>query len=64
MRGRWGDGNVLLNHGRTEWKQPQLLYAVDALLAESEEGLDGMVGHFSDVLIEINVDKIEHCWIC
>lgn len=33
VRPRWGDDGVRLNHGETEWKLTQLLYAYDAVLS-------------------------------
>lgn len=47
IRGRWGNGSVLLNHGGTKCKFPHIVYVDDAVQqAESVEGLDIMVGCF------------------
>lgn len=50
-----------VNHGGTELKLPQLLYAGGAVLISKSEEIDRMVGHLYDVFrrrkLKVNVRK-------
>lgn len=56
--------NGLLNHGKTGWKLPHLLFADDAVqLPELEEELDRMEGCLDNVyrrrMLKVNMSKSE-----
>lgn len=64
MRMRRSDSSVLPNLSETEQKLPQLLHANDAVfVAETEEWLERIVGHFDDLfgrrIQKLNASKIK-----